>query len=290
MAEPRTVSQLLSLGERVLRDSTHLFEDHVHIDLARDLLSSALHVTDDELDEDLVPPKAARDRYLALVARRAAGEPQPFLTGRIVFYGLELKVWPGVFVPRPSSELTVDRALRRLRRRKNPVVVDVAAGTGPIALAIGSELPSAEVWALDIDTEALSHGRRNARRLDIGNVTFRASDMYGALPDRLRDGVDLITGHVPYVPVDELEDLPTEVREHEPVHTLTDEGDGLHLLRRAIDEGTDWLKPGGWLLLELSEDFAPKARKMILEAGLRDEGVASDADELSVVVEARKSP
>lgn len=290
MAEPRTVSQLLLLGERVLRDSTHLFEDHVHIDLARDLLASALHVTEDELDDELVPPKAARDRYLALIARRAAGEPQPFLTGRIEFYGLDLKVWPGVFVPRPSSELTVERALRRLRRRKQPVVVDVASGTGPIALAIASELSSGEVWALDIDTDALAHGRRNARRLDITNVTFRASDMYGGLPNRLRGGVDLITGHVPYVPVDELDDLPTEVREHEPVHTLTDERDGLYLLRRAIDEGSDWLKPGGWLLLELSEDFAPKARKMIRAAGLRDEGVASDADELSVVVEARKSP
>ncbi|MDP9068595.1 MAG: HemK family protein methyltransferase [Actinomycetota bacterium] len=289
MAEPRTISELLTVGERVLRDSTHLFEDHVHIDLARDLLASALHLTQDELDDGFVPSKPARDRYLALIARRAAGEPQPFLTGRIEFYGLDLKVWPGVFVPRPSSELTVERALRRLRRRTRPVVVDVAAGAGPIALAIASELPSAEVWALDIDSEALSHGRKNARRLEIRNVNFRSGDMYAPLPERVSGAVDLITGHVPYVPEAELDDLPTEVREHEPVHTLTDEGDGFYLLRRAIDEGVQWLKPGGWLLLELSEDFAPKARKLIRKAGLRDEGVASDADELSVVVEARKS-
>ncbi len=288
MAEPRTVSELLALGERVLQDSTHLFEDHIHIDQARELLGAALGVDEDDLDDDFEPARPKRDRYLALIARRAAGEPQPFLTGRIEFYGLDLKVWPGAFVPRPSSELTVDRALRRLRRMKAPVVVDVAAGTAPIALAVAHEVPEAEVWALDIDEVGLEHGRKNARRLGIRNVRFGPGDMYQTLPERLRGSVDLITAHVPYVPAGELEDLPTEVIEHEPVHTLTDEQDGLYLLRRAIDEAVPFLAPGGWLLLELSDDIAGKARKMIRRAGLRDEGIASDEDELSVVVEGRK--
>lgn len=288
MAEPRTVSELLWVGERVLTDSTHLFDDHIHGDLARELLATALRVDEDDLDDDFAPSKRERDRYLALIARRAAGEPQPFLTGRIEFYGLDLKVWPGVFVPRPSSELVVDRALKHLRRKRSPVVIDVAAGTGPIALAVGDELSSAEVWALDIDEEALKHGRKNAKRLGIGNVRFRTSDMYAALPARLQGRVDVITGHVPYVPADELDDLPAEVREHEPIHTLSDEGDGLYLLRRAIREATEWLKPGGWLLLEMSDDFAPKARRIVRAARLRDENVATDEDGLSVVVEARK--
>lgn len=288
MAEPRTVSELLTVGERVLEDSTHLFADHVHMDLARELLATALRVDEDDLDDDHEPPRALRDRYLALIARRAAGEPQPFLTGRIEFCGIDLKVWPGAFVPRPSSELTVQRALRRLRRRKSPVMVDVAAGVGPIALAVAHEIPSAQVWAMDIDREGLRHGRRNAKRLGIDNVRFAASDMYAALPARLHGTVDLITGHVPYVPAAELEDLPTEVIEHEPVHTLTDEQDGLHLLRRAIDEGAPLLKPGAWMLLELSEDIAGKARRFARNAGLLDEGIASDEDDLSIVVEARK--
>ena len=288
MAEPRTISELLWVGERVLQDSSHLFEDHIHLDLARELLATALKVDEDDLEDDQEPSRPQRDRYLALIARRAAGEPQPFLTGRIEFYGLDLKVWPGVFVPRPSSELTVDRALMRLRRRRSPLVVDVAAGTGPIALAIASEMPGAEVWALDIDEEALRHGRKNARRLDISNIRFKGGDMYDALPARLREGVDLITGHVPYVPFDELADLPSEVREHEPVHTLTDQGDGFVLMRRAIEEAVPWLKPGGWLLLEMSDDIAPKSRKIVRKAQLRDEGVATDEDGLSVVVEARK--
>lgn len=288
MAEPRTVSELLAVGERVLQDSTHLFEDHVHIDQARELLASALHVHEDDLQDDQEPPRRSRDRYLALIARRAAGEPQPFLTGRIEFYGLDLKVWPGAFVPRPSSELTVERALRRLRRKEAPAFVDVAAGTGPIALAVADAIPASEVWALDIDELGLQHGRKNARRLGIRNIRFAAGDMYAALPARLCGAVDVITGHVPYVPAGELDDLPTEVIEHEPIHTLTDEQDGLYLLRRAVDEAVPWLKPGGWLLLELSDDIAARAGRLVRKAGLLDEGVASDEDGLSVVVEARK--
>lgn len=289
MSEPRTVSDLLAIGESVLTDSTHLFEDHDFMDLARELLAVVLKVDEDELDDDHQPSRATRDRYLALIARRAAGEPQPFLTGKIEFYGLELKVKPGAFVPRPSSELTVDRAIRRLRRRRDPLVVDVAAGTGPIAMAIAHEIPSAHVWALDIAKEALDQGRQNARRLGIDNITFRPGDMYAPLPDDFKGEVDLIAGHVPYVPKDELDDLPTEVRGFEPVYTLTDESDdGMSLVRRAVSESVEWLRPGGWLLLEMSDDITDKTRDLVRKAGLKDEGVASDDDGLSVVVEARK--
>lgn len=291
MSEPRTISDLLSIGESVLSDSTHLFEDHDFMDLARELLAATLKVDEDELDEAHVPSRALRDRYLALIARRAAGEPQPFLTGKIDFYGLELKVKPGAFVPRPSSELTVDRAIRRLRRRKDPVVVDVAAGAGPIALAIAHEVPGADVWALDISADGLDQGRKNARRLGIDNVTFRPGDMYEPLPDRLKERVDVVAAHVPYVPRGELDDLPTEVRAYEPLYTLTDDSDdGMSLVRRAVDESIEWLKPGGWLLLEMSEDIATRTRGFVRKAGLSDEGVASDDDGLSVVVEARKKP
>ncbi len=290
MSEPRTVSELRRLGERVLADSTHIFEDHDTDNEAVELMAFVLDSDPDDVEDDERLSKRDADRYLALVTRRAAGAPFPVLVGRIEFYGLELKVWPGSFVPRPSSELVVDRAVRRLKRLDDPVVVDICTGAGPIALAIADEITDAQVHAMDIQEEGLAQGRKNARALEISNVTFKKGDMYDGLARDLHGGVDVITAHVPYVPIDELDDLPAEVREHEPLFTLSDESDdGLYLMRRAILEAPEWLKPGGWLLLEVSDDLIPKLQALCTEAGLENKGAASDDDGLSVVVEARKS-
>lgn len=291
MSEPLSVLELIDIGERVLDDSTHIDEDHDTRLEAEQLLAHALDIPHDDIDHDLeaVPPRRIRERYLSWVARRCSGEPLPFLLGYTTFYGLELKVRPGAFVPRSSSELTVDRAVRRAKRKRSPVVVDICAGAAPIALAIAHELPDAEVWALDISEEGLAQGRENAKALGVTNVRFRVSDMYNALPASLEGRVDIVTGHVPYVPADELDTLPTEVREYEPLFTLTDDSqDGLTLMRRAVGEAPQWLAPDGWLLLEMSDDLPPTIRSMIGETDLEDKGVASDNDGLSVVVEARK--
>jgi release factor glutamine methyltransferase len=197
-------------------------------------------------------------------------------------------VRPGAFVPRPSSELAVTRVLRALRRKRDPVVVDVCAGAGPIALAIADEIPGAEVWGADISEEGIRQGRHNARRLGIENVKFKTGDMYEPLPKRLEGKVDLIVGHVPYVPASEIEDLPAEVREHEPMYTLTDEGDGYGLMRRAVFEGVPWLKPGGWMLMEIAPDLPRTIKALYREAGLGDLTVGSDEDDLTVIVEGRR--
>ncbi|MDP9223653.1 MAG: peptide chain release factor N(5)-glutamine methyltransferase [Actinomycetota bacterium] len=287
MSEPRSVSELLGVGERVLADSTQLFEDHDRPGIARDLMSAVLR--GDDFDDDLVPPRRARERYLSYIARRAAGEPSPFITGKTVFYGLELTVRPGAFVPRPSSELLVSRALKRIGRLHDPVVVDACTGAGPIALAVAYHRPDAEVWGTDISDAGLAQARSNARSLEVANVTFRRGDLYGPLPRGLRQRVDLITAHVPYVPAGEVDDLPAEVTEHEPASTLTDNsGDGLGLMRRTIFEAALWLAPGGWLLLEMSEDLAPRARRLCRRAAFEDKGTAMDSDRLSAVVEARE--
>src|SRR5688500_2826421 len=165
MSEPRSVKELLELGERVLADSSARFEDHDNFFEAQQLLASALGITDEEAEElpdELEPPLRKRERYLSYIARRAGGEPQPFIRGKIEFYGLELKVRPGAFVPRPSSELTVERALKKLRGRKAPVMVDVCTGAGPIALAVAHEIRTTRVWGTDIQAAGLAPGRDNA--------------------------------------------------------------------------------------------------------------------------------
>ncbi|CAN5418702.1 MAG: N5-glutamine methyltransferase family protein [Actinomycetota bacterium] len=288
MTEAKSVERLLHLGERVLTDSTHIFEGHDLEWETEELMALTLDIDVEDLAMDLQPTKRQREHYLSLIARRAAGEPLPFLTGRIEFYGLDLEVTPGAFVPRPSSELTVARALRKLRLRPSPKIVDVCTGAGPIALALAAELTGSEVWGADISIEGLRQARRNATGLQIDNVSFIVSDMYDSLPRKLRGSVDLIAGHVPYVPIDEIDDLPAEVIDHEPLSTLSDEtDDGLVLMRRAIEEAPTWLKPGGWLLLEVSDDLTTVLRRMCRKAGLEDKGAHTDEDRLSMVVEAR---
>jgi release factor glutamine methyltransferase len=288
MAEPKTVAELLDTAELVMSDSTHIFDDHDNRQEAVELMTHVLDVDEEDLEMEDVPSGSLRNRFLALVARRAAGEPFPFLVGHIEFFGLDLKVRPGPFVPRPSSELTVERALHRLKKKRDSIFVDVATGAGPIALAVAAEIPQAEVWGLDIDEKGIAQGRENARLLDIDNVKFKVSDMYKALPPRLRGNVDVISGHVPYVPAAELEDLPREVRGFEPVFTLSDQTpDGLFLMKRAISESVEWLKPGGWLLLEISDDLVGRIKKLAAKVGFEHRAVADDEDGLSVVVESQ---
>ena len=291
MSEPSSVKELLELGERVLNDSSAIFADHNNEDAARLLLAVSLRVTEEELDElgpAFEPKPRDRERYLSVIARRAGGEPLPFLTGHIEFYGLDLQVKPGAFVPRPSSEFTVERAVKRLRRRPRPVVIDMCTGAGPIALAIASEVPSAQIYGADIDDPGLRQGRANARRLGIENVKLIKSDMFSGLPQEIKGRVDLVAAHVPYVPKGEIEDLPAEVKDYEPLHTLTDYSDeGLSLVRATIEEAPRWLKPGGWVLLEMSDDLTGKAKRFCRAAGLVDIELAHDEYKLSVVVEAR---
>lgn len=289
MSEPRTVEHLLKIAGRLLEDSTHIFEGHDLDAEARDLLALALRREADAIRNDEEVPVRSRERFLSLVARRAAGEPFPILMGYIEFDGLRLEVSPGAFIPRPSSELTVEWAEKRLKKRISPIVIDVCTGAGPIALALAKRFPDADVWGSDILEEGLRQGRRNAKKLGIPNVSLVAGDMFDALPARLEGDVDLVTGHVPYVATGELEDLPSEVRDHEPVSTLSDESDdGLFLLRRAVEEGWEWLKPGGWLLLELADDLSDVVEELMLHLGYSHVGTVADDDDLSVVVEGRK--
>ena len=236
---------------------------------AEDLLMHAMGL-DEEPDPSEVVSGPARRRFQSMIERRATGEPIPFIKGYAEFRGLELIAEPGVFVPRDSSEFLAEQAVRRLRRRTRPVHVDLATGGGTIALAVANEVPAATVYGADLSKDAVQLARRNARGLGL-RATFRAGDMFAGLPKRIAGTVDVITLHPPYVPRREVKDLPDEIREWEPAHTLTDHSDdGLGLVVRAAEESTRWLRPGGWLLIEVSPDRAKQVMKLMSAAGLRD--------------------
>ncbi len=200
------------------------------------------------------------------------------IKGFAVFRGLEILARPGVFVPRDSTEFLAEQAIRRLRRRRDAVAVDLACGGGTVGLAIADEVPSSRVYGTDISAEAIRVARRNARRLELPNATFLTGDLFGALPPRLRGSIDVITLHPPYVAKRELLKLPEEIRRFEPAHTLTDHStDGLGLIGRAAAESGAWLKSGGWLLIEVSPDRARAVARVMREHGFRDVRSTVDA-------------
>jgi release factor glutamine methyltransferase len=271
---PAITSGLVASGEQRLKRSPAI--DHWPPGRERDeaerLLAFVLGLeAGEDLDpDDPVHGRAAR-RFHDLIRRRAGGEPMAHILGWTEFRGLRLRVRPGVFVPRQSSEFMVEQALRRLRGRRSPVAVDVATGIGPIALAIAAGARRAGVHGTDISGEAVRQARANARSLGLRNVAFHTGDMFAPLPRRLRGAVDIVAAHVPYVPRHELRDLPLEIRGFEPEHTLTDYTEhGLGLAERAAGEAVEWLRPGGWILLEVSPDFARRVRSIVVRSGYRD--------------------
>ena len=236
---------------------------------AEDLMMFALGVEEDPDPSEEIPGKVRR-RFEAMVERRATGEPIPFIKGYTEFRGIELLAEPGSFVPRDSSEFLAEQAIRRLRRRKRPVHVDLATGVGTIALAVANEVPKATVYGADLSEDAVKLARKNAKGLGL-KATFRAGDMFDGLPKKIAGTVDVITLHPPYVPRAEVKDLPDEVRKWEPKHTLTDSSvDGLGLVVRAAEESERWLRPGGWLLIEVSPDRTKEVRRVMRDAGLRE--------------------
>lgn len=264
-------AELLARAVATLKASPaidHWQRDREEIE-ADDLLCFALGVEEVDPDEEVPPP--VRRRFERLVARRAAGEPVPLIKGYATFRGLEILVRPGIFVPRDSTEFLAEQAIRRLRRRREPVAVDLACGVGTVGLAVAAEVAGAEVYGTDISELAVRLARRNARRLHLSNARFLRGDLYRALPRRLRGRVDVITLHPPYVAKGELRELPDEIRRYEPVHTLTDHSpDGLGLIERAAGGAGDWLVRGGWLLIEVSPDRVRSVAAVMRRAGLRE--------------------
>jgi release factor glutamine methyltransferase len=256
---------------------------------AEALLAHVLGEEDpDDLDPDRPVDARRRDRFRRLVRRRAGGEPMAHILGWTRFRDLRLTVRPGAFVPRQSSEFLAEQAVRRLRTRRRPILVDLATGAGPVALAAADEVPRAEVHGTDLLATGVHQARANARRLGLRKAHFYTGDLYAPLPRRLRGKVDVVTIHPPYVPKGELHELPLEVRGFEPVEVLTDHSEhGLELVERTADEGWEWLRPGGWVLVEVSPDRARPVKGVLQRAGYRDARSTRGWPDVTRVIAAR---
>ena len=229
---------------------------------ARLLLAHVLDVGRTELLAHPERPvdRSARDRFDALVERRAAREPFAYLVGYREFYGLRLAVDRRVLVPRPETELLVEQALAVLDRlgRDAPLVVDVGTGSGAIACAVAAQAPRARVVAVDRDADALAVADANRRALGLAD---RVQPVRGDLLGWLRTPADLVLANLPYVPSGRIPTLMQEVSRFEPHGALDGGSDGTEPIRRLLAEARHLTRPGGSILLEIDSEQAEPLRQ-----------------------------
>jgi release factor glutamine methyltransferase len=215
----------------------------------------------------------ATDRYESNVTRRAQGEPVAYILGEKEFWSLPLAVGPGVLIPRPETELLVERALAHLPADRSCEVLDLATGSGAVALAIATERPLARVVATDDSSAALDAARYNAARLSLGaRVEFVAGSWYEPLAQRM---FEVIVSNPPYIAPNDPRVEPA-VRRFEPPHALFAGPTGLEALRVVVSRAPGHLVSGGWLAVEHGDTQAEAVRELFAAAGF--DGVRTHRD------------
>ena len=204
-----------------------------------------------------------RTTYDALVGRRAAREPLQHLTGRAYFRHVELAVGPGVFVPRPETELLAGWAVERAGDLDAPVVVDLGTGSGAIAKAVADEVPHARVHAVEVDEAA--HGWATTNLAGMG-VDLRLGDL-GTAFDELAGTVDVVVSNPPYIPLDAWESVALEVRDHDPAPALWSGADGLDAMRVVEARAALLLGPGGVVGVEHADAQGESAPAVFAATG-----------------------
>jgi release factor glutamine methyltransferase len=262
------VRQLRVVGvESPEQDARQLLAHVAGVELARLPL---LDVVDD----------AAAAYFQMLINKRSQRIPLQHLTGRAHFRHLELEVGPGVFVPRPETEVMTGWAIEQLRpmvyavargeSQHLPVVVELGTGSGAVAKSIATELTGTRVYAVELSEDAAVYASRN---LADTTVELHVQDMIGALPE-LNGAVDLVIANPPYIPFDAFESVVPEVRDHDPPLALVSGQDGLDAIRVVVAEAARLLRPAGLLCVEHADVQGDSAQQVVLDhrgfSGVRD--------------------
>jgi release factor glutamine methyltransferase len=221
-----------------------------------------------QFDRTVAEDQLARLRDL--VKRAGQHEPVAYLVGKTEFYSLELNVSPHCMIPRPETELLVERAIEFLQVRSGPqIVCDLCTGSGCIAIAIAKNCPAARIMATDISTDALKVAAQNIQKHQLDErVELLCGDLFEPLTARLAgDRLDLIVCNPPYVSAADYEALDRTVKHYEPKLALFAGADGLDICRRVIQEAHAFLKPGGALMLEIGFSQGRAIKELLEQTG-----------------------
>jgi release factor glutamine methyltransferase len=210
-----------------------------------------------------------QSRYDQALTEREHGVPTQYITGHQEFWGMDFIVTPAVLIPRPETEHVIETVLERVRVERAPSppdslrILDIGTGSGCIALALAKELPSAEIHATEISTAALEIARANAARLQLeACVQFHCTDLLQGLE---LGAFDFVVSNPPYVGESEDDQVQLEVRKHEPHNAVFAGATGLEVIERLIPQAHESLKPGGWLVMEISGTVAERVRGLLAE-------------------------
>ncbi|MBN2446026.1 MAG: peptide chain release factor N(5)-glutamine methyltransferase [Phycisphaerae bacterium] len=213
-----------------------------------------------------VPERQVLDRFRASVTSAADGRPIAHITGTKEFFSLPFEVTGDVLIPRPETEILVERIIHMVRRAEQPPrrLLDVGTGSGCIAISLARHLPDVGICASDISEAALAVARRNAERHKVADrIDFRHGDLFAPW---LADGAasfDIIASNPPYIAADTYAGLSRTVRDYEPRGALLAGSDGLDVIRRLLAESPGVLSPGGHLLFEMAFDQAAAVRNLL---------------------------
>lgn len=253
LSRAETVAQLVAWAENRLKTADI---DTPRLD-AEILLAHTLHVSRSGLYSRLqeTVSDSQKTDFQQNVVRRTKREPVAYITGRQEFWSLDFQVNPGVLIPRPDTEVIVETALRLLAssRITAPRILDMGTGSGCIAVALATELPHAQIWAVDKTQAILSLAQKNAQTHQVGQrITFACGDRLTPVSPGA-PFFDLLVTNPPYIASQEFDTLQPEVRAWEPRVALDGGADGLDFYGRLLYDSPDCIRPGGWLVAEIGE-------------------------------------
>lgn len=228
-------------------------------------------------------PASAGWSFQQLVKRRMQGEPVAYIRGQQEFWSLLIEVAPAVLIPRPETELVVERALTHIEKDAAASIADLGAGSGAISLAIATERVQARIIGVEASREALQLAARNAARLGLANVAFAHGSWFEPLAGQR---FDVIASNPPYIAVDD-PDLAPEVRRYEPAGALIAGPTGMEALAAVIADAPRHLAPGGWLVLEHGWKQGAAVREQLVRRGFAHVRSHTDLAGRERVTEAR---
>ncbi|SEF38854.1 release factor glutamine methyltransferase [Caloramator fervidus] len=254
------------LAYMLKKDRTYI---HAHMDL--------------EVDDDF------KNEFLNFINQRIKGRPLQYIIGEWEFYGLKFKVKEGVLIPRPDTEILVEKCLELLKNIPNPKVIDIGCGSGAISISIAKYKEDATVLALDIDDIPLEITKLNAKINGVSDrVIVKKSDILKNLGEEFLGKADIIVSNPPYIKEDEIESLMVEVKDFEPRLALSGGEDGLYFYRQISFQSKPYLKSGGFIAFEIGYNQAEDVKKILIDNGFDDIKIYKDLSGLDRVVIAKK--